>query len=205
MTADVFPQPARPPGPARPPLSRPGRAPLAGRVLAGVAGPLLLGLCGVLVAGERAYRFHEMAGARWLVSHALGLRTLLLAAPDAPVLYAGDDGGFGRGIALTTGCSSALLIAPLALLAGVLLLFGTRGPARILLGFALAAALVLAANLGRLTLIVAMQHRYGDEGFGWTHVLFGSVLMMAAGLTALLLFLFLTTRTSTRDAEADAP
>lgn len=205
MTADVYPQPARPPGPARSPLARHGRTPLLGRVLAGVAGPLLLGLCGVLVAGERAYRFHEMAGARWLVSHALGLRTLLLAAPDAPVLYAGDAGGFGRGIALTTGCSSALLIAPLALLAGVLLLFGTRGPARVLLGFVLAAALVAAANLGRLTLIVAMQHRYGDEGFGWTHVLFGSVLMMAAGLVALLLFLFLIARTPARDTEVDAP
>ncbi|WP_316519674.1 archaeosortase/exosortase family protein [Kitasatospora brasiliensis] len=199
MTADVFPQPARPPGPARRPL------PLSGRVLAGVAGPLLLGLCGFLVVGERAYRFREMAGAQWLVSHALGLRTLLLESPDAPVLYAGDAGGFGRGIALSTGCSSALLIAPLALLAGVLLLFGTRRPARVLLAFALAAALVAAANLGRMTLIVAMQHRYGDEGFGWTHVLFGSLLMMAAGLIALLLFLSLITRTSTRDAEADVP
>lgn len=205
MTADVYPQPGRPPGPARPALSRRGRAPVAGRVLAGVTGPLLLGLCGALVAGERAYRFHEMAGARWFVTHALGLRTLLLAAPDAPVLYAGDGAGFGRGIALTTGCSSALLIAPLALLAGVLLLFGTRGPVRVLLGFALAAALVLAANLARLTLIVAMQHRYGDEGFGWTHVLFGSVLMMAAGLAALLLFLFLVTRTSVNNKEVDAP
>ncbi|MEU3567800.1 archaeosortase/exosortase family protein [Kitasatospora sp. NPDC036755] len=205
MTADVHPQPSRPPGPARSPLSPAGGAPLSGRVLAGVAGSLLLGLGGALIAGERAYRFQEMAGAQWFVSHALGLRTLLLAAPDAPVLYAGDASGFGRGIALTTGCSSALLIAPLALLAGVLLLFGSRGPARVLLGFVLAAALVLAANLGRLTLIVAMQNRYGDEGFGWTHVLFGSVLMMAAGLLALLLFLFLITRTPTRDAEADAP
>ncbi|MBD0672431.1 archaeosortase/exosortase family protein [Streptomyces sp. CBMA156] len=205
MTADVHPQPARPPGPARSRLSQHGRGPLSGRLLAGVAGPLLLGLSGFLVVGERAYRFHEMAGARWLVEHGLGLRTLLLEAPDAPVLYAGGEGGLGRGIALTTGCSSALLIAPLALVAGVLLLFGTRGPGRVLLGFVLAAALVVAANLGRLTLIVAMQHRYGDEGFGWTHVLFGSVLMMAAGLIALLLFLFLITRTSTRDAEADAP
>ncbi|MFI2609525.1 archaeosortase/exosortase family protein [Kitasatospora sp. NPDC018619] len=204
MTADVYPQPARPPRPARSPLPRPGRAPLSGRVLAGVAGPALLGLGGVLVAGERAYRFREMAGARWLAEHALGLRALLLAAPDAPVLYAGDASGYGRGIALTTGCSSALLIAPLALLAGVLLLFGTRRPSRVLLGFALAAGLVVAANLGRLTLIVAMQHRYGDEGFGWTHVLFGSVLMMAAGLAALLLFLLLVTRTSTRDTEAGA-
>ncbi|MFE4972007.1 archaeosortase/exosortase family protein [Kitasatospora sp. NPDC056651] len=205
MTADVYPQPARPPGPARRQLSRHGRAPLSGRVLAGVTGPLLLGLCGFLVVGERAYRFREMAAAQWFVSHGLGLRTLLLESPDAPVLYAGGAGGFGRGIALSTGCSSALLIAPLALLAGVLLLFGTRRPTRVLLGFALAAGLVVAANLGRLALIVAMQHRYGDEGFGWTHVLFGSLLMMAAGLVALLLFLFLITRTSTRDTEAGAP
>ncbi|MFE4513841.1 exosortase/archaeosortase family protein [Kitasatospora sp. NPDC056783] len=205
MTADAHPQPARPPGAARRPPSRHGRTPLSGRVLAAVAGPLLLGLCGFLVVGERAYRFREMAAARWLVSHGLGLRTLLLESPDAPVLYAGDAGGFGRGIALSTGCGSALLIAPLALLAGVLLLFGTRRPTRVLLGFVLAAGLVVAANLGRLTLIVAMQHRYGDEGFGWTHVLFGSLLMMAAGLIALLLFLFLTTRTSTRDTEAGAP
>ncbi|MBO1414919.1 exosortase/archaeosortase family protein [Streptomyces sp. FH025] len=205
MTADVYPQPSRPSRPARSRLPQHGRTPLSGRLLAGVSGPLLLGLCGFLVVGERYYRFREMAGAQWIVSHALGLRTMLLASPDAPVLYAGGDGGFGRGIALSTGCSSALLIAPLALLSGVLLLFGSRRPTRVLLGFVLAAGLVVAANLGRLTLIVAMQNRYGDEGFGWTHVLFGSVLMMAAALIALLLFLYLITRTSTRDTEVGAP
>ncbi|MEV7778848.1 archaeosortase/exosortase family protein [Kitasatospora sp. NPDC088351] len=201
MTADAYPQRSQPSRPARSQVSHPGRTPLPGRVF----GPLLLGLCGFLVAGERYYRFHEIAGAQWLVSHTLGLKTMLLTSPDAPVLYAGDDGGFGRGIALTTGCSSALLIAPLALLSGVLLLFSARRPTRVLLGFVLAAALIGATNLGRLTLIVAMQHRYGDEGFGWTHVLFGSVLMMAAALVALLFFLHMITRTSTHDVEDGAP
>ncbi|MFF9073606.1 archaeosortase/exosortase family protein [Streptomyces sp. NPDC014646] len=186
--------------PTRSRVSRTGRTSLLGRVL----GPLLLVLCGFLVVGEREYRFHEMAAAEWLISQVLGLRTMVLAAPEAPVLYAGGDDGFGRGIALTTGCSSALFIATLALLSGVLLLFSTRRPTRILLGFVLAAVLIGGTNLGRLMLIVAMQHRYGDEGFGWTHILFGSVLMMAAALVALLLFLYMITRTSTDDAEDDA-
>ncbi|MFI9627444.1 archaeosortase/exosortase family protein [Streptomyces sp. NPDC052042] len=181
-------------------MSHSGRTSLLGRVL----GSLLLVLCGSLVVGERSYRFHEMAAAEWLISHVLSLRTMVLEAPDAPVLYAGDEGGFGRGIALTTGCSSALFIAMLAALSGVLLLFSTRRPTRILLGFALAAALIGGTNLGRLMLIVAMQHRYGDQGFGWTHILFGSVLMMAAALVALLLFLYMVNRTSAHDAEDDA-
>ena len=196
MTSDAFSQGSRPLRPTRSDVS-PGRTSPLGRVF----GPLLLGLCGLLVVGERSYRFHEMAAAQWLISHVLGLRTMVLAAPDAPVLYAGDDSGFGRGIALTTGCSSALLIATLAMLAGVLLLFSTRRPTRILLGFLLAAALIGGTNLGRLMLIVAMQHRYGEDGFGWTHILFGSVLMMAAALVALLLFLYMITRTSAHEAE----
>ncbi|MFF2660485.1 archaeosortase/exosortase family protein [Kitasatospora sp. NPDC058032] len=166
--------------------TRTGRSPVG--MLCGAA---LLGVCGSLVAGERAYRSQESRGTAWLVEHLLGMRTLLLEGPSAPVLYAGDHTGLDRGVALSTGCSSALLIAPLALVTALLLLFGNRRPGRVLLAFALAAALVVATNLARLTLVLVMQHRYGAEGFGWTHVLFGSVLMMAAALAAALLYLWL--------------
>ncbi|MFF2350773.1 exosortase/archaeosortase family protein [Kitasatospora sp. NPDC058115] len=174
---------------------RPRAAGRAGRSPLGMlCGAVLLGVCGSLVAGERAYRSQESRGTAWLVEHLLGMRTLLLEGPTAPVLYAGDHTGLDRGVALTTGCSSALLIAPLALVTALLLLFGNRRAGRVLLAFVVAAGLVLATNLGRLTLVLVMQHRYGSEGFGWAHVLLGSVLMMAAALVAALLFLWLLPR-----------
>ncbi|MFF8770381.1 exosortase/archaeosortase family protein [Kitasatospora sp. NPDC015120] len=178
---------------------RAGRSPLGM-----LCGAVLLGVCGSLVAGERAYRSQETRGTAWLAEHLLGMRTLLLEGPTAPVLYAGDQAGLDRGVALTTGCSSALLIAPLALVTALLLLFGNRRAGRVLLAFAVAAGLVLATNLGRLTLVLVMQHRYGAEGFGWAHVLLGSVLMMAAALVAALLFLWLLPR-GTAAAPAPAP
>ncbi|MFE6868647.1 archaeosortase/exosortase family protein [Kitasatospora sp. NPDC057692] len=165
-----------------------------------LCGAVLLGVCGSLVAGERAYRSQESRGTAWLVEHLLGMRTLLLEGPTAPVLYAGDRAGLDRGVALTTGCSSALLIAPLALVTALLLLFGNRRAGRVLLAFGVAAGLVLATNLARLTLVLVMQHRYGAEGFGWTHVLFGSVLMMAAALGAALLYLRLLPRSGAAGA-----
>ncbi|MER7704014.1 archaeosortase/exosortase family protein [Kitasatospora sp. NPDC097605] len=183
---------SHPLAPRRPAPARAGRSPVG--VLCGA---VLLGVCGSLVAGERAYRTQESRGTAWLVEHLLGMRTLLLEGPTAPVLYAGDHTGLDRGVALTTGCSSALLIAPLALVTALLLLFGNRRPGRVLLAFAVAAALVVATNLARLTLVLVMQHRYGAEGFGWTHVLFGSVLMMTAALAAALLFLRLLPRSGT--------
>ncbi|MFE6868766.1 archaeosortase/exosortase family protein [Kitasatospora sp. NPDC057692] len=177
--------------------------PAAGRttVLGRVFGPVLLGTTGLLVAGEHAYRHQELASAAWFVGRLLGLRTMLLAGPSAPVLYAGTDAGLHRGIALTAGCSSALLMAPFALLTGLLLLFSTRRPVRLLLAFAVAAALLVATNLGRITLIVAMQHHLGEEGFGWAHVLFGSVLMMAAALAAFLLYLRIVARGTAPDGK----
>ncbi|KDN85331.1 archaeosortase/exosortase family protein [Kitasatospora cheerisanensis] len=184
--------------PARPATrSRPGR-------LGMVCGPLSLALAGLLVGGEHLYRNLELTAVAQLATHLLGLRTLLLPSPHAPVLYAGGPEGMERGIALTTGCSSALLIAPFALVLGLLLLFGHRRPGRLLLALGLAVALIAGTNLGRLTLIVAMQHRYGSAGFEWTHVLFGSVLMMAAALVALLLCLAVVARGSA-PAEDVAP
>ncbi|MFJ9691549.1 archaeosortase/exosortase family protein [Kitasatospora sp. NPDC101183] len=172
----------------------------AATALGRLAGPLLIALAVLMPVNEHAYRVRELTGAQWVVEHLLGLRTLLLDAPSAPVLYAGGSGGLEHGIALSTGCSSVLLIAPFVAVSGLLLLLGRRRPGRIVLGLALAAALIGAANLGRLTLIVAMQHRYGGEGFTWTHVLFGSVLMLIAALVALLCYLRLVTRATERRA-----
>ncbi|PJN22836.1 archaeosortase/exosortase family protein [Kitasatospora sp. CB02891] len=184
--------------PARPAArTRPGP-------LGAVCGPLALALAGLLVGGEHMYRNLELTAVAQVATHLLGLRTLLLPSPSAPVLYAGGPDHFERGIALTTGCSSALLIAPFALVLGLLLLFGHRRPGRLLLALALAGALIAGTNLGRLTLIVAMQHRYGSAGFEWTHVLFGSLLMMAAALAALLLCLAVVARGSA-PAEDVAP
>ncbi|GAA1387651.1 hypothetical protein GCM10009639_12940 [Kitasatospora putterlickiae] len=190
---------SHPLAPRRHAAARAGRSPVG--VLCGA---VLLGVCGSLVAGERAYRSQESRSTAWLVEHLLGMRTLLLEGPTAPVLYAGDHTGLDRGVALTTGCSSALLIAPLALVTALLLLFGNRRPGRVLLAFAVAATLVVATNLARLTLVLVMQHRYGSEGFGWTHVLFGSVLMMAAALVAALLFLRLLPRSGPAAPAASA-
>ncbi|OKJ06059.1 archaeosortase/exosortase family protein [Kitasatospora sp. CB01950] len=177
--------------------SRPG-------LLGSVCGPLALALAGLLVGGERMYRNLELTAVAQITTHLLGLRTLLLPSPGAPVLYAGGPDHFERGIALTTGCSSALLIAPFALVLGLLLVFGHRRPGRLLLALALAVAMIAGTNLGRLTLIVAMQHRYGSSGFEWTHVLFGSLLMMVAALAALLLCLAVVARGSA-PAEDVAP
>ncbi|GAA1392363.1 hypothetical protein GCM10009639_23850 [Kitasatospora putterlickiae] len=177
--------------------------PAAGRTtaLGRVFGPVLLGTSGLLVAGEHFYRHQELTAAAWLVEHLLGLRTMLLAGPNAPVLYAGTEAGLHRGIALTAGCSSAMLMAPFALLTGLLLLFSTRRPVRLLRAFAVAAAILVATNLGRLTLIVAMQHHLGEAGFSWAHVLLGSVLMMAAALAAFLLYLRIVARKPAHDGE----
>lgn len=172
---------------------------------AAAAGLVLLGLCGLLVGGEYFYRQQEVKAAAWAIVHILGMRTLLLDGERAPVLYAGNAAGFDRGIALTLGCSTALLVAAFALLTGMLLLFSSRSPARVLAAFAITAALLPAANFGRLALIVVMQHRYGAEGFGWAHALLGSTLMMAAGLGAFWLYAKVIAREPDRDGREPTP
>jgi exosortase/archaeosortase family protein len=134
---------------------------------------------GVLLAEERL-RFAESAQTAWALHGPLG-RPARTLTTDPVFLYQrvpGDDTSWA-GLEVTTACTATFYVGGLLVLGGLLLLSRRNSVPRVAAAVLVAGLLLVAVNTGRMVLIAEAQARWGAQGFGWTHTVVGSALMIA--------------------------
>jgi exosortase/archaeosortase family protein len=112
------------------------------------------------------------------------------AGSSGSTFYLQQDGGL-IGLQITAECTALILIAPLIVLAAVLLVFTRARAWRITVGLLLMWIIITAVNEARLALIGFSSSTWGiDLGYTISHTYVGSVigiLGFVAGLAALLI------------------
>lgn len=159
-----------------------GRTPRILRALGGLA------LVGLVVAGvhwSALYRtFEAKLAAITLAPFVKG------AGSSGGTFYLEQNGGL-LGLQITAECTALILIAPLIVLAAVLLVFTRARAWRIAVGLVLMWVIITAVNEARLALIGFSSSTWGiDLGYTISHTYVGSVIGIfgfVAGLAALLI------------------
>jgi exosortase/archaeosortase family protein len=136
------------------------------------------------------------AGEAWLdqlAAHAaLGLPTMWKRGTDIFFFDLGTRHPLGLEISLA--CSTTLLWVPVALAGAALLVSGRARLRHVLPGLALAAGLLILANMVRLVVIVEFTHLWGTAGFDWAHTIVGSLITLTALTATFWLFVRLVSR-----------
>jgi exosortase/archaeosortase family protein len=88
-------------------------------------------------------------------------------------------------LVITTSCSSSMLVTPLSLAAGWLLLLPRMAIGYTLLGYGLAAGLLVGLSTCRQVMIGLAWHEWGNVSLWLSHDFVGSLLSLAAGVIAL--------------------
>lgn len=173
--------------------ARPGWRDVTGRMLA--AG--LFALVAVLVAVHRAYETAEIAlagvVARMLTSDGVHV------AAERQTLYFGLGSSTPFGLRMTPECSSLFLALPLLVVGAVMIALRPSVARRVLFALVIATSAILAVNQLRVAGLVGLISWLGtDQGYYWGHTLLGSVVSIVGGASALVLFVWLSTRSRTR-------
>jgi exosortase/archaeosortase family protein len=154
------------------------------RVAAGVAA---LGLGGCLLIFNNVVR-------GWEAQVTVVLVRVLLRKPALPYRVAHDVVFFQvgpdawAGIEITTKCTAAVFLIPLAAATGGLLLARRLVAWRLVAAAGAAAALMVTVNFVRILVIVAARCIGGQQGFEWAHIQLGTWLTI--GGTAAAGFMF---------------
>lgn len=147
--------------------------------------PRLLAAASLIVAGavvllaEQRLRFAESALTAWALG-GLGRPSRTLTT-DPVFLYQqvpGDDTSWA-GLVVTSACTAVFYVGGVLVLGGLLLLSRRTSLPRVAAAVLAAGLLLVVVNTGRMVLIAEAQARWGAQGFGWTHTVVGSVLMIA--------------------------
>lgn len=138
-----------------------------------------------LVAGQEQYRRGEAYLSAAIVSL---LRIFPADSLGTTVTFPSD--GLYVGFTVSPSCTSALLIAPFALLTALLLVSGRVPPGKAAGTVGLFAVVLILVNQVRLLVIALSVRGWGFEtGFGRSHVLLGTVVSTVGVAGGLLLFL----------------
>lgn len=151
-----------------------------------------------LIVFQQAFRGWEASWGAQL----FGLLTPTTADPADAVLYFGLGERGGYGLRITAECSSAFLIAPVALVAAGVLL-SRRVPVRtVVLAFVPAAALLAIGNQVRVGVIAWLIDGFGfEDGYRWGHTILGSLVSIVFIAIALVLFFWIVSRSSRAERE----
>lgn len=148
----------------------------------GLASAALIAIAIGLVVLQEDVRVVEAAVARLPLGLLVGEA---VHVPGTDLVFYPDYAGPGlRALKVTFSCSSVPLLAPLALLGGVLACTRRLSPLRVLVGVAAAAAIVFAVNLGRILLIAVVTARFGVDGYELSHRIVGSAVTVAGACLA---------------------
>lgn len=102
------------------------------------------------------------------------------------IIFHNVGGGQPYALMVTGLCSSSVLLAPIAALAGVLFLLRRIPVARLLRAAVLALVLVCVSNGTRYFLIAAAQQSWGEQGFDLMHHFFGSFVVIIGFVAAII-------------------
>lgn len=149
------------------------------RVLVGLA---LLATGAALLVLQQEVRVLEAAASRFPLGSLVGEA---VHVPGTDLVFYPDYAGPGlRALKVTFSCSSVPLLAPLAFLGAVLACTRRLAPGRVVLGVALASAIVFVVNLGRILLIAVMTANFGVDGYELSHRIVGSAVTVAGACIA---------------------
>lgn len=158
----------------------------------------LLLVAAALVVWHRAYRTVEMVLAGGLIR--LFTSDGVYVAAERQSVYFGLGGDRPFGLRMSPECTSAFLLLPLLLVAAAMIVLRPRISRQVLgaLGISLVALVVV--NQLRLLLLVGLVNWLGtDRGYYLGHTMFGSLVSVFGGAAALVLFVWLATRSPKED------
>ncbi|MFI6446556.1 exosortase/archaeosortase family protein [Kitasatospora sp. NPDC050543] len=167
-----------------------------------LSGLLILGALLLLVFNDR-FRSLEAVVAGPVIH--LGLGGEVEVVPRFAAVFFDAHTWRMEGLRITSDCTAAVVIAPFLALAGVVISFRRFRIGRVLAGVGFAAAILFLVNQLRLLLIAYATHEWGlNHGYGWSHLLVGSVVTSAGAVVAVAVFFLLVSRTGAGRRSAHA-
>lgn len=158
-----------------------------------VAG-LLVACAAALIVWQRAYRTAEMAVAGGVIR--LFTADGVHVAAERQSVYFGLGGDTPFGLRMSPECTSAFLLLPLLGVGAVMVVLRPRITGQVLAALAVSVAVLVAVNQVRLLMLVGLIDWLGtDDGYYLGHTMFGSLISVLGGAAALVLFVWLSTRT----------
>lgn len=176
--------------------SRP-RLPIGSRLLV----MALLGCATALVVLHELYRTAEimLAGRVIDVLTSSGVHV----AAERQTVYFGLGTQHALGLRMTPECTSAFLVLPLLVVGALMIGLRPRITRRVLASLVIAAATLVVVNQIRVLALVGLISWLGqDRGYYWGHTLLGSMVSVFGGAAALVLFVWLSTRTPSGEEKA---
>ena len=161
-----------------------------GGTLPGVA---CLAAAVLAVLQQQSIRRSEAWAMAWVFDRVLGGSSYSVR----DIIFHNIGGGQPFGLVVTGLCSSAVLIAPVLALSGVLFLMGRIAVPRLARAAAFALLLVVVSNGLRFLMIAGAQQAWGEQGFSIMHHFVGSFVVII-GFAAAVIVLVSAGRTSRR-------
>lgn len=153
---------------------------------------LLLAAAG-LVVFQRAYRTVEMTLAGGLIR--LFTSDGVYVAAQRQSVYFGLGGDRPFGLRMSPECTSAFLLLPLLLVGAVMIVLRPQITRQVLGALGIAVVVLILVNQLRLLMLVGLINWLGtDRGYYLGHTMFGSLISVIGGAAALVLFVWLSTR-----------
>lgn len=154
-----------------------------------VALALLLASAGVLaVVFSNIVRQWEAAGSAFAMSFVTPGQSFAIGQ----VAYFGMGTNTPRGIDITELCSAIVVVAPLMILAALMMVLKRFKVSTVLIALAVGLGIVVVANLVRMAAIAFGWDRFGQSGFNAVHLGYGSIFALLAFATGILVFLRLS-------------
>lgn len=171
-----------------------GKDPAGMRLLARCTAAALLAMSIALVCWHAVYRALEVRIAAVLIGALTSAG--VAAAPQRQTVYFGLGTGHAIGLRITPECTSAFLVVPLLAVAAAMLWLRPRIIRRVLAAAAVGTAVLVLVNQLRLLTLVALISNFGRErGYYLGHTLLGSMVSVFGGAAALVVFVWVATRT----------
>lgn len=161
-----------------------------GGILPGLA---CLAAAVLAVLQQQSIRSSEAWAMAWVFDRVLGGSSYSVR----DIIFHNIGGGQPFGLVVTGLCSSAVLIAPLLALSGVLFLMGRIAVPRLARAAALALLIAVVSNGLRFFMIAGAQQAWGEQGFNIMHHFLGSFVVIF-GFAAAVLVLVRAAKASRR-------
>jgi exosortase/archaeosortase family protein len=159
---------------------------------------MLLLLAAALVVFQRAYRTVEMVLAGGLIR--LFTSDGVYVAAQRQSVYFGLGGDRPFGLRMSPECTSAFLLLPLLLVGAVMIVLRPHIMRQVLGALGIALVVLILVNQLRLLMLVGLINWLGtDRGYYLGHTMFGSLISVFGGAAALVLFVWLATKSAQKD------
>lgn len=162
-----------------------------------LAAVVLVAVAVALVVWQRTYRTVEMVMAGGLIRLFTSDGVYVASSRQSVYFGLGSDTPFG--LRMSPECTSAFLLLPLLLVAAVMIALRPRITRQVLGALGIAVVVLVVVNQLRLLALVGLIDWLGtDRGYYLGHTLFGSLISIIGGAAALVLFVWLATRSPAR-------